>query len=138
LEPTQNHSFPTRRNCWRKVFHASFPPLHFFRQELYSLFFTYYICQKTIFFLNREKWFLEIFTYQKWEILKKKLPDSYMWFSLRSQTYRKMIKDLYFLFLVYSQTWLNLPRDECHRSYNQKFLQRTLEFCIKLRPGSYG
>jgi hypothetical protein len=40
-------------------------PLHFLRQELYSLLFTCYICQNFIFFQIEKNCFLEIFSHQK-------------------------------------------------------------------------
>jgi hypothetical protein len=45
-----------------------------------------------------------------------KSPYSYMWFSLWSQTYRRMNKDVYFIF-GYRQNWLNLPWDDSHIFY---------------------
>jgi hypothetical protein len=38
-----------------------------------------------------------------------------------------MIKRLFSLFQVYSQIYLNLPTDDRHFGYKQKFLENTLE-----------
>jgi hypothetical protein len=42
------------------------------------------------------------------------LPDFYIWFSICSQSYRRMIKVL----MVYCKIWLNLSKDDCHLFLN--------------------
>jgi hypothetical protein len=55
-------------------------------------------------------------TFQRKEVL---LQDSYMWFSMCNQTYRRMIRHLY---LISGLLWLNLSRDSCHFSYISKWM----------------